>query len=98
MDFFSFAQIWLKLLDRTQMFLVYSNVSNFTQNLNEVFQLAQIWRLLELPHNSSSLKGNVYFAIRSKKEWQNSPRLFCRFGHYFALVGKIDSISLTCWM
>jgi len=50
---------------------------------------------LELPHNSSSLKGNVYFAIRSKKEWQNSPRLFCRFGHYFALVGKIDSISLT---
>jgi len=38
-------------------------------------------------------KGSVYFAIKGKKEWQNSPRLFCRlwplfcrwFGHYFAL-------------
>jgi len=48
--------------------------------------MAQIWwRLLELPHDSSSLKGSVYFAIRGKKEWQNSLRLFCRFGHYFAV-------------
>jgi len=30
---FSFAQIYLKLLDRTQMLLICSNVSNFTQNL-----------------------------------------------------------------
>jgi len=27
----------------------------------------------------------VYFAIRGKKEWQNSLRLFCRFQHYFAV-------------
>jgi len=40
---------------------------------------------LELPHDSSSLKDSVYFAIRGKKEWQNIPRLFCRFGHYFAV-------------
>jgi len=37
-----------------------------------------------LPHDSSSLKGSVYFAITGKK-WQNSVRLFCRFGHYFAV-------------
>ena len=66
------------------MLLFYSNVSNFTQNVVKVFQLAQIWwRLLELPHDSSSLKGSVYFAIRGKREWQNSLRLliwllFCR--------------------
>jgi len=34
---FSFAQISLNLLDHTQMLPFYSNVSNFTQNLNEVF-------------------------------------------------------------
>jgi len=34
---FSFAQIQLMLLACTQMLLVYSNVSNFTQNLNEYF-------------------------------------------------------------
>jgi len=28
---FSFVQIQLKLLDHTQMFLIYSNVSNFSQ-------------------------------------------------------------------
>jgi len=28
-------------LDHTRMLLIYSNVSNFTQNLNNVFQLAQ---------------------------------------------------------
>ena len=33
MKLFSFAQIWLKLLDRTQLLLIYLNVSNFTQNL-----------------------------------------------------------------
>jgi len=27
----------------------------------------------------------VYFAIRGKKEWQYSLRLFCRFYHYFAI-------------
>jgi len=40
---------------------------------------------LELPHDYSSLKGSVYFAIRGKKEWQNSPGLFCHFGHYFSV-------------
>jgi len=30
------------LLDHTQMLLIYPNVSNFTQDLNEAFQLAQI--------------------------------------------------------
>ena len=76
----------MKLLHLTQMLLFYSNISNFTQNLNTVFYLAQIWwRLLELPRDSSSLKGSVYFAIRGKKEWQNSLRLSCRFGNYFAV-------------
>jgi len=37
MKLFSFAQIHLKLLDHTQMFLIYSNVSNFTQYLDEGF-------------------------------------------------------------
>jgi len=32
---------------------------------------------LELPRDSSSLKGSVYFAIGGKKEWQ--------FGYYFAV-------------
>jgi len=40
---------------------------------------------LELPHDSSSLKGSVYFAIRCKIEWQNSLRLFYRFGYYFVV-------------
>jgi len=76
----------LRLLDLTQMLLFYSNVSNFTQNVIKLFELAQIWwKLLEAPHDSSSLKGSVYFAIGGKKEWQNSLRLFCRFGHYFAV-------------
>jgi len=44
---------------------------------------------------SSSLKGNVYFAIRGKKQWQNNLGIFCRFGHYFGLVGKIDTTSHT---
>jgi len=61
------------------MILFYSNVSDFIQNFIKVFQLAQISKmLLELPHDSSSLKGSVYFAIRAKKEWQ-------KFGHYFAV-------------
>jgi len=38
-----------------------------------------------LPHDSSYLKGSVYFAIRGKKEGQNNLRLFRRFGHYFAV-------------
>jgi len=41
--------------------------------------------LLELPHASRSLKDSVYFAIRGKKEWQNSLRLFFRFVRYFAV-------------
>jgi len=52
-------------------------------------------KAVELPHDSSSLKCSVYFAVKAK-EWQNSLRLFCRFGHYFALVGKIGVISFTC--
>jgi len=40
---------------------------------------------LELPHDTSLLKGSVYFAIRGKKEWQNSLSLFCHFGRYFAV-------------
>ena len=30
------------------------------------------------------------------KKWQSSARLFCRFGHHFALVGKIDTNSPIC--
>ena len=30
-------------------------------------------------------QGQCLFAIKGKKEWQNSLRLFCRFGHYFAI-------------
>jgi len=41
------------------------------------------------------LLGSVYFAVRGKKEWQNSLRLFCRwFGYYFASIRKIDTTSL----
>jgi len=37
-----------------QTLLICSNVSNFTQNLNEIFWLGQIrWRLLEFPNDSS---------------------------------------------
>jgi len=58
--------------------------------------------LLELPHDSSTLKGSVYFAIRGKKELQNSLRLFLVLAivlpliYYFASVWKIDTTSLTC--
>jgi len=38
----------------------------------------------------SSLKGSVYFAIRDKKQWQNS------LSRAFAVDGKIDTISLKC--
>jgi len=48
---------------------------------------------LELQHDSSSLKGNVYFAIKGKNP-QNSLRLF--FCLFFALVGKMDNTSFTC--
>jgi len=41
------------------------------------------------------LKGRVCFVIKSNKERQNSLRSFCRFGHYFASVGEIDTASLT---
>ena len=37
MKLFSFAQVYLKLLDLTQLPLIYSDVSNFTQNLNKFF-------------------------------------------------------------
>jgi len=50
---------------------------------------------LELPHDSNSLKGTVYFVISGKK-WHNSLRLLCGFSHYFASVGNIDNTSLTC--
>jgi len=36
------------------------------------------------------------FCYQRQKEWQKNLRLFCRFGHCYALVGKIDTISLTC--
>jgi len=36
------------------------------------------------------------FWHQGQKWWQNSLRLFCRIGHYFALVGKIDTISVKC--
>ena len=66
--------------------------------------MAQIsWRLLELPHDSSSLKGSVYFATRGKKDrqivWDYFAvwPIFCRwFGYSFALVWKIDDASHTC--
>ena len=71
------------------MLLFYSNVSNFTQNVMKVFQLAQIWwRLLELSHDSSLLKGSVYFAVRGRKNGKI-------VSDYFALVWKIDTTSLT---
>jgi len=38
-----------------------------------------------ITHDSSSLKRSVYFAIRGKNERENSLRLFCRFGHFFAV-------------
>ena len=41
-------------------------------------------------------QGQFLFHCQGQKEWQNSLRLFCRFGHYFALVGKIDTTPLTC--
>jgi len=44
--------------------------------------------LLELPHNSSLLKGSACFATRGKKDWQNHLRLFCRFDHYFFRCAK----------
>jgi len=86
------------------MLLFYSNVSNFTQNVIKDFCLAQIWwRLLKLPHDSSLLKGSVFFAIRGKKNRKLSQTilpfwlLFCRwFGYYFALVWKIDTTLLVC--
>jgi len=43
---------------------------------------------LELPNDTSSLKGSVYFAITGKKEWQNS------LNRAFAVDGKIDTTSL----
>jgi len=36
---------------------------------------------LELPHDSSSLKGSVYFTIMIKKESQKKER----FGYYFTV-------------
>jgi len=41
------------------------------------------------------LKGRVCFVMKSKKEWQNTLRSFCRFGHYFASTREIDTASLT---
>jgi len=83
----------------TQMFLI------LPKTLLKFLWFAQIsWRLLELPHDSNSLKGSVYFAIRGKKEWQ-------KVWEYFAVLAiiqlltwllfclsleKIDTISLTC--
>jgi len=66
---FSSAQILLKLLDHTQTLLIYTNVSNFTQNLNDDFYKLKFG---EGCWNSSSLKGSDYFAIRGKNEWQNN--------------------------
>jgi len=47
------------LLDRAQMLLVYSNVSNFTQNLNEFLWLAQFdegcWNYHMIPVHSSAV-------------------------------------------
>jgi len=85
----------LKLLDDTQLLLIYFNVSNFTQNLNEFLVRPNFMKAVGITTRSSSLKGSVYFAIRGKKKYQNSLRLFCRLGHCFALVGNIDTTSLT---
>ena len=43
-------------------------------------------RLLELPHDSSSLKGSVYFAMRGKKEWQNSLRIVSDYFAVFVII------------
>jgi len=58
---------------------------------------------LDFQHDSSSLKGSVDFAIRGRKEWQNTLRFICHFDHdfaldlaIFALVGETDTTSLAC--
>jgi len=104
MNYFSFAQIQLKLLNRTQMLLIYWNVSNFTQNLNEFLWLAKFdegcWNYHMIPVHSSAVA-----ILPSVTKWMAklseiiSPfwTLFCRwFGYYFVLFGKIDATSFTC--
>ena len=50
------------------MLLFYKNVSDFTRHVINVFKLAQIrWKLLELLHDSSSLKGSVYLPHQGQK-------------------------------
>jgi len=51
------------------------------------------WNHHMIPVNS---RAESNLPSGAKKEWQNSLRLFCRWcGHYFALVGKINTTSPT---
>jgi len=45
---------------------------------------------LELPNDSSPLKGSIYFAIRGKKEWQNN------LSRAIAVDDEVDTTSLKC--
>jgi len=62
------------------MLLIYTNVSYFTQNLNDVFYKPKFGEdcrnsqmiLVHLKEVNLLPSGSVYFAIRSKREWQNS--------------------------
>jgi len=58
---------------------------------------------LELPNDSSSLKGSVYFAISGKK-WQNSPRRAFAIGGKMTLphlnvnvAVKSPNVESFCW-
>jgi len=93
----------VKLLDHTQILLIHPNVSNFTQDLNEVFNWPKFdehcWNYQMIPVHRQCLffyqkrkcspKGSVYFAIRGEKEWQNN------FSRGFFVDGKKDITSLT---
>ena len=83
------------MLDHTQLLLIYSNVSNFSQNLNECFGGLKFdegcWNYHMIPVSSRA----VSILPSGVKKNGKIVRLFCRFCHYFALVGKIDSTSLT---
>jgi len=79
------------------MLLIHTNVSNFTQTLNDIFEKPKFgescWNsqmiLVHLKEVIILISGSVYFAIRGKKEWQISlkkslPLLHCKtVGHFF---------------
>jgi len=50
--------------------------------------------LLELPHDSSSLKGSVCFAIRGKKEWKNNLGLFAILAVILPLIWSLFCLNV----